>query len=66
MLSPPRTPSVGDSGRLEAPLLLPQFCPSSLLSAFLSGKNLVQSFKVPAFLGLGFAVLEALATRHLA
>ena len=36
-LSPGRTSSGSDPGNLEAPLPLLRFCPSSLLSAFLSG-----------------------------
>ena len=60
--SPPGRTSVSDSGRMEAPLALLQFCPSSLLSTFLSGKNLAQIFKVPASPGLGFPILEAFTT----
>ena len=53
------TSSVSDSGRLEAPLPLLWFCPSSLLSTFPSWKNPVWIFKVPASPGLGFPVPEA-------
>ena len=47
-LSPGRPPpSVSDSGDMGAPLPLLGSCPSSLLSAFLSRKNLLWIFKVP-------------------
>ena len=59
-LSPGHTSSVSDLGNLEAPLPLLRFCPSSLLNAFPSGKNLVRIFKVLASPGLGFPVWRLL------
>ena len=52
--------STSDFRKLEPSLPLLRFFLISLLSAFSSGKNLVQIFKVPASLGLGFPVAEAL------
>ena len=46
---------------LGTPWPLLRFCPSSLLSAFLSRMNPVQIFEAPASPGLGFPVLEAFA-----
>ena len=59
---PQGTSSVSDPGKWEAPLPLLRFCPSSLVRAFLSRKNPVKIFKVPASPGLGFTVLEAFTT----
>ena len=47
-LYPGRTFSVSDPGNLGSPLPLLQYCPGSPLSASLSGKNPVGTFKVPA------------------
>ena len=58
-LSPGHTSFASDLGRLEAPLPLLWFCPSSLLSDFPSRKNPVQISKVPGSLGLGFPIPEA-------
>ena len=58
---PRDTSSVSDPGNLGASLPLLWFCPGSLLSAFPSGKNLVQIFQIPASPGRDFPVLEALA-----
>ena len=52
---------VGAPGGLEAPPPLLRFCPVSLLSALLSRKNPVPSFRLPASPGPGSPVAEALA-----
>ena len=44
VLSPRRSSSISDSRRLEASLLLLQFCLISLLSVFSARKNLMQIF----------------------
>ena len=47
-----------DPRYLEAPMPLLRFCPGSLLSTFLSGKNPVRIFKVPASPGQGSPALR--------